>query len=422
MRESGTIHCMARVYLRRLVDDLIKALLSELPALLLTGPRGTGKTTTAMRYARTVVRLDREAEAVAFRADPDAALRGLDEPVLLDEWQAVPAVLGAVKRAVDADPHPGRYLITGSARADLDAQTWPGTGRFVRVPMFGLTVRELEGGLRSGPFLDAVAARRADVFEVPATTPDLRDYVELALRGGFPEPALHLSADARARWIDSYVDQMLTRDAAQIDGGRDPERLRRYFEVLALNTAGVVDEKTLYDSAGINRKTAIAYEQLLRNLLIVEGVPAWTSNRLKRLVRSPKRYVVDPALVAGILRLDAAAVLRDGDLLGRLLDTFVAAQLRAELPVCSSRPRIFHLRQEQGRHEIDVVAELGAHEVIALEVKADAAPGPDAAKHLRWLRDELGDRFLAGVVLHTGPRSWQVGDRIVAAPICTLWG
>lgn len=411
---------MTRSYLPRAVDDLLDTLLAELPALLLTGPRGTGKTTTALRKARTVVRLDREAEAAAFRADPDAALRGLDEPVLLDEWQVVPGVLGAVKRTVDADPRPGRYILTGSVRADLEAATWPGTGRIVRVPMYGLTVREIERTLSSAPLLDRLA-NQPEALDVPGDTPDLRGYVELALQGGYPEPVLQLSPPVRQRWIDSYIDQLLTRDAELIDGGRDPERLRRYFEALALNTAGVVDDKTLYDAAQIDRKTANAYERLLRNLLVLEAVPAWMSNRLKRLVRSPKRYLVDTALVAGILRLDADGVLRDGDLLGRVLDTFVASQLRAELPVCAVRPRLYHLRQEQGRHEIDMVAELGGRRTLAVEVKADAAPRRDAARHLTWLRDRLGERFVAGLVLHTGPRAWRMDERIVAAPISTLW-
>jgi len=123
-------------YRKRLLDPLIGNLLAELPAVMLVGPRATGKTTTAARHASTIVRLDHPAESAAFRADPDSVLRGLAEPVLLDEWQAVPEVLGAVKRAVDADSRPGRYLLTGSVRADLEAATWPGTGRVVRVAMY----------------------------------------------------------------------------------------------------------------------------------------------------------------------------------------------------------------------------------------------------------------------------------------------
>lgn len=259
---------------------------------------------------RRCVKAVRPAEAVAFAADPDAALRDLEEPVLLDEWQAVPGVLAAVERAVDVDARPGRYVLTGSARADLDAQTWPGTGRVLRLAMYPLTVAE----------------------------------------------------------------------------------------AIALNTAGTVEMQTLLAAAGINRKTALAYEHLLANLMVLDVVPAWTSNRLKRLTRSPKRYIVEPALLAGVLRLDTSAVMREGDLLGRVLDTFVAAQLRSELTVAESRPRMYHLRQEQGRHEIDLLVELGAERVLA-----------------------FGDRFLAGVVLHTGPRVFPLGERIIAAPICTLW-
>ena len=406
-------------YLPRLVDGLLDVLLGELPALFITGPRATGKTTTATRRARTVVRLDREAEAVAFRADPDAAMRSLPEPILLDEWQAVPGVLGAVKRAVDARPAPGRYLITGSIRADLEGDLWPGTGRLTRIPMFGMTVREQLGAQPFVPFLDRVAA--GDDLRPAADTPDLRGYVELLLRGGFPEPALRLAASPRRRWLDSYVEHLLTRDAEQIDGGRDPARLRRYLEAFALNTAGIVEDRTLFEAAGINRKTALGYERLLINLLVVETVPAWTSNRLKRLVLSPKRYVVDPGLAGAVLGLDADLVLRDGDLLGRLLDTFVAAQLRAELSSSASRPRLYHVRQQQGRFEVDLLAELGGGRLVGIEVKADAAPTGASARHLAGLRDRYPDTFVAGIVLHTGPRAYRLGDRLLAAPISALW-
>ncbi len=406
-------------YRKRAADRLIGELLEEVPALLIVGPRATGKTTTATRHAATTIRLDRPGEAAAFRADPDAALRSLEEPVLLDEWQAVPEVLGAVKRAVDADPRAGRFLLTGSARADLDAPTWPGTGRLVRVPLFGMTLAEQRGLPAAAPLLDRLS--RGDALVVPRDAPDLRGYVELALQSGFPEASLTLSGRTRARWIESYLDQLLTRDAALIAGPRDPAKLRRYFEAYALNSAGVVEDKTLFEAAGLNRKTALAYEQLLINLMVIDRAPAWTSNRLKRLVRSPKRYLVDAALLAGALRLDSDAIIREGDLLGRVLDTFVASQLRAELAIAECRPRLYHLRQEQGRHEIDLIAEASGMRVIAIEVKASASPRGDAASHLVWLRSQLGQRFERGVVLHTGPRAYELEDRILAAPIATLW-
>jgi predicted AAA+ superfamily ATPase len=406
-------------YRRRLIDDLIERLLPELPALFIVGPRATGKTTTAARYAKTVVRLDREAEAVAFRADPDSALRGLPEPVLFDEWQLVPGVLGAIKRAVDARPTPGRFLVTGSVRGDLEGELWPGTGRLTRVPLFGMSIREQLGNVGASPFLDRVAG--GEELLPAAETPDLRGYVDLLLRGGFPEPALTLTAGARERWLESYVEHLITRDAEQVDGGRDPARLRRFFEVLALNTAGIVEDRTIYEAAGINRKTALAYERLLINLLVVESTPAWTTDRLKRLMLSPKRYLIDPALAGAVLRLDANAVLRNGDLLGRLLDTFVASQIRSELAVTAARPRIYHVRQQQGRLEIDLLAELGGGGIVAVEVKASSAPTPDDARHLATMRDRMGAEFVAGVVFHTGPRAYRLGEGIVAAPISALW-
>lgn len=387
---------------------------------MIVGPRATGKTTTATRLAQSIVRLDAAIEARAFQADADAALARQPEPVLLDEWQAVPDVLGAVKRAVDRDPRPGRFVITGSVRGRLTAPTWPGTGRLLTVPMYGLTVGELALRADRTPFLDMVAADGGKALPNPTSPPDLAGYLDLAFASGFPEPRLRMSGRGASRWLESYVEELITRDVPELEPQRDPDRLRRYFEALALNTAGFVEQRTLADAAGVDTRTAAAYEQVLRNLLVVEALPAWTTNRLKRLVRGPKRHLTDVALLVGALGIDVAAALRDGDLMGRALETFVLSQLRAEVPICQTRPRLYHLRLEQGRREVDIVAELGGRRLIGIEVKA-GAPTVREARHLAWLRDEMGDRFVAGIVLHTGPTSYQLGERITAAPIATLW-
>lgn len=185
--------------------------------------------------------------------------------------------------------------------------------------------------------------------------------------------------------------------------------------------AVAVADETLYDAVGLEHRTAIAYDQLLRNLLILDAVPAWSSDRLTRLIRTPKRYLVDPSLVASVRRLDRAEALRDGDLMGRLVDTFAAAQVRPELAAARSRPRWYHLRDKGGRHEIDLVIEYGGGRVAGLEIKARATPTSHDARHLEWLRDTLGERFVCGVVLHTGPRASRLSERVFAAPISTLW-
>jgi uncharacterized protein len=410
-------------YRSRLVDQLLDELAGQLPALLIVGPRATGKTTSLSRRAATVVRLDAGAQATAFAADPDAALRGLEEPVLLDEWQEVPGILGAIKRAVENDARPGRFFVTGSVRAELDNQVWPGTGRLTRLPMYPMTVQEQIAAPGAKTVFDQLVD--GESLPVPEDSPDLRGYVEHALRSGFPDPALRLTGRARQAWLESYLEDLLTHDVEQLEEPvtkrRDTQRLRRYVEAYALNSAGVSEHSTIYEAAQVTRTTAGAYERLLMDLLIVQQVPAWTSNRLKRLVRRPKRYLVDPALMTTALRVDETGVLRDGDLLGRVLDTFVTAQLRPQLGLSATRPRLHHLRTAEGRHEVDLVAELAGERLIGMEIKATAAPTRDDARHLAWLRDELGDRFVAGVVFHTGPRSFQLTERINAVPISALW-
>ncbi|HWF52531.1 MAG TPA: DUF4143 domain-containing protein [Solirubrobacteraceae bacterium] len=407
-----------------MVDPLLDELLTQVSAVMITGPRASGKTTLASRRAATIVHLNAKAQAAAFEADPDAALRDLEEPVLLDEWQEVPGVFGAARRAVDADPRPNRFYLTGSVRAEHDNEIWPGTGRFVRLPMYPMTVRERHGGTAAKAFLDKLA--EGEALTVPADSPDLRGYVELSMESGFPNAALLLSDRPRRMWLRSYVEDLLTHDVEELEEPatkhRDSERLRRYFEAYALNSAGAADHKTIYEAAGVNKRTAAEYERLLTRLLVLDQVPAWASNRLKRLVHTPKRYVVDSALITTALRLTSQGVLGDGDLLGRVLDTFVVGQLRAETIGAESEPRLFHLRTEAGRHEVDVLVELGGQRVIGIEVKAAAAPTSGDAKHLRWLQGELGDRFVVGVVLHTGPRVYELADGIIAAPISTLWG
>jgi predicted AAA+ superfamily ATPase len=394
-------------YRPRLVDDLLEELMSDLPAILIVGPRGAGKTTTALLHATSLVRLDVPAQAGAFRADPDDYLNSLPPPVVIDEWQAVPESFAAIKRAVDADPAPGRFLLTGSAYGDVEGATAAGTGRIVRLPLAGMTEREISGETSARSFIDRLADGELEDATQPESQLSLRDYVELALRSGFPEALRIDSQLARDRWLEGYVAQITTRDVTGTVGARDPRLLQRFLDAYAVNSAGVVEAKTIYDAAGINKNTAASYEHVLESVFVVESLPAWTANRLKRLALSPKRYIVDPGLMAAILRLDQTAIMRDSSILGRLIDTFVMAQFRGEIAVSARRPKLYHLRQRDGGHGI--------------EVKAAADVGSTGARHLAWLRDELGDRFLSGLVLHTGPRSFRLGERIRALPISALW-
>ena len=408
-------------YLPRITDTLLAARLADFAAVMVVGPRASGKTTTASRFAKTTFRLDRPADAAAISSDPDVQLADLPTPILIDEWQLFPAVLGAVKRAVDEDSTPGRFILAGSARSDALASGWPATGRLVRVNQWGLTRRELEGDVGAPSFFDTAFGGGLAALAAPAQALDLRDYIELALIGGFPEVALHDSASRRTHWLRSYVDQLLTTDAPSLGEHRDPRRLHRYLRAVAANTAGVVEHKTLYDAAGITRVTGSRYDSLLELLMLTEQVAPWSTNQLSRLTRSPKRHLIDPALLGPLLGLEPRAVLRNAELLGRLIDSFVLAQLRPEREASKVSPTLYHLRQEHGRREIDLIAEAPDGRVVAIEIKASSSPDAAAAEHLCWLRDRLGDNFCAGVVFHTGPQLFLLDDRVFALPISVLW-
>lgn len=405
-------------YVMRSVDPLLDRLLTEVPAVFLTGARAVGKTTTAVRRAATVVRLDDPQLAIAWSSSPDALLARCAEPAVLDEWQYVPEVIGAVKRAVDSDPRPGRFLITGSASAEQAPSVWPGVGRLVRVPMWGITEAELRSS-PSRPFLERLLDS-AWTASVQPDLPALPDYVELAVTGQFPA-ARALSTVSRRLWTATYIDDLVSRDVVPVGGRRDPELLRRYLRACAELSATVSSVETYLEVAGMNRATARSYESALAGLGVLDALPAWHDHRLKRMTRTPKRLLVDTSLMTALLRADVDAILVDGGLLGRVLETFVVGQLRPEVVVAQPTPVLHHLRTEQGRHEIDVVVDLGASRVAGIEIKATAAPRASDARHLSWFRDEIGDRFVCGVVLHTGPASFPLGERIWALPIAALW-
>lgn len=410
----------ATEYVPRYVDRALDLLLAELPAVMLTGPRACGKTTTALRRASSVMRLDRTEQALALQSAPDAVLATYPTPVLIDEWQAEPGSMGAVKRAVDSGSGAGRYLLTGSVRSRLDPAGWPGTGRVVPLAMYGLSVGELERH-ESAPHAierlfgdDDLEPGRLDL------APSLVDYVDHAVRGGFPD-AVGLSEFARSNWYEGYLDQLIRHDVPEAADVRSPSGLALLLRAVALNTAGQPELSTLANSAGLNHRTVKTYLDLLADLGIIDRTPAWTNNRLSRLAKLPKYYIVDPGMAVQLVGDDRTGVLRDGDRLGRLIDTFVAAQLRPLLTLATPSVTAYHLRDANQRREIDLVLESASGQVVAIEIEAAESASVRDARHLAWLRDQLGSRFHRGIVLHTGALTYPLDDRIWAMPIAALW-
>lgn len=409
----------SEAYLRRYVDDYLDRAMAHLPAFMITGPRACGKTTTAARRAASVLSLDDPGVASLFAGQPDTVLAELEPPVLIDEWQEAAESLGAVKRAVDAGSGAGRFLVTGSVRARHTGVTWPGTGRVTPVRMYPLTRGELIGAERAASFVERLFAGEIEVGRLP-DAPTIFDYVSLVVAGGFPE-AVHLPPDLRGDWFDGYLEQLVGRDVGEIADVRAPRQLESLLRALALSTAGTPTKAALTRASGVDHKTMDRYVGLLEELGMVDRLPAWGANRLRRMVKLPKIHLIDTGMAAHLARVDAESVLRDGDLRGRLLESFVAAQLRPLLRLDRTRATAYHLRDADNRREVDLVLEDRGGRIVGIEVKAAAGATPKDAKHLTWLRDEIGDEFRCGVVFHTGDTAYPVVDRVWALPIGAIW-
>lgn len=409
-----------RTYTPRHLDVALDRLLDELPAVLLTGPRGCGKTTTALRRAKSALRLDRPEQAGPFRAAPDEVLAAQHRPLLIDEWQVVPESMGAVKRAVDSTGGAGRFLLTGSVRARLEPATWPATGRVVPISMYGLTVAEQLRTGRAEEILSGFFSNAEPAVAELSTAVGLTDHLDLATRGGFPD-AVGLSDFARTAWYRGYVEQLIRHDVSELAEVRTPARLTALLRAVALNTGGLPAMTTLAAAAQIDHRTAAAYLDLLEDLRIIERVPAWTSNRLNRLAKTPKYYISDPGLAAHLAGDTVDGTLRNDDRLGRLIDTFVFAQIRPLLQLSQPALTAHHLRDRNQEREIDMLLESAAGDIVGIEIKAGSTVDARSARHLAWLRDQIGATFRRGIVLYTGTTTYPLGDRLWAMPIGALW-
>lgn len=419
------------VYVRRILDDSLDDLLPVLPAIALQGPKGVGKTETAMQRMRTALRFDDDRQRSVYSADPDR-LRSLDPPVLVDEWQRLPEVWDHVRRAVDDGAAPGQFLLTGSA-APAGAAIHSGAGRIVELRMRPLSLAE-RGLVRPTVSLgELLAGNQGQVSGACPVT--LEDYTDEILRSGFPG-IRGLPDRARRLQLDSYLSAVVSREFPE-QGVilRRPDTLRAWLAAYAAATSTTSSYNTILDAAtgGNSNKpakdTTIAYRDVLAQLWLLDPVPAWlpSNNRLKRLGKAPKHQLADPALATRLLRADRRALLeggsagpsipRDGTLLGALFEHLVGLSVMVYAQACEAD--VSHLRALDGGHEVDLIIERG-HGVVALEVKLTAAVDERDVRHLLWLRERLGDRLLDAGVITTGPEAYRRADGVAVVPAALL--
>ncbi|MGH8934559.1 MAG: ATP-binding protein [Egibacteraceae bacterium] len=419
-------------YLPRIVDDELDVLLSALPALSLEGPKGVGKTATALRRAETVYRLDEAGQRAIAAAEPARLVRG-PRPVLIDEWQRLPESWDVVRRAVDTDPGPGQYLLTGSA-APLEQPTHSGAGRIVTLRMRPLTLTERGIAVPTVSLGDLLSGRRAAING--STDVSLSTYAEQIVASGFPA-LRRLTGRALRAQLDGYLARIAERDFPELDRRiRNPSTLRRWMTAYAAATSTSASYETIRDAATAGegdkpaRTTTQPYRDVLERLWIVEPVPAWlpTRNTIARLSSPPKHHLADPSLAARLLGADVEALLdarplgppipRDGTLLGHMFESLVTLCVRVAAQAAEAQVK--HLRTQGGAREIDLIVERADHRVLAIEVKLGQTVTDDDVRHLHWLAQTIGTDLLDAAVVHTGREAYRRTDGIAVVPAALL--
>lgn len=419
-------------YIRRVIDDELDELFTGLPAVTIEGPKAVGKTETAVQRAQTVRRFDDPAQASLARAEPARAVSG-NPPVLLDEWQRVPEVWDAVRRSVDSDPRPGRFLLTGSA-APESPETHSGAGRIVRLRLRPMSLAERGLGPPTVGLRDLLDGRVGSL-EGEASL-GLEAYAEEIVASGFPA-IRPLPGRARRAQLDSYIARVVDRDFEEVGQSvRRPDTLRRWMTAYAAASSTTATLESIRDAATPGeadkpaRTTVIRYRDVLHRLWLLDPVPAWvpTRNYFSRLARPDKHQLADPALAARLLGVGvntlveggegAATVPRDGTLLGHLFEALVTLSVRVYAQAAEAEVK--HLRTKGGRHEVDLIVERPDGRVLAMEVKLAGTVSDDDVKHLLWLRDRMGRDLLDAAVVTTGSAAYRRADGIGVIPAALL--
>jgi uncharacterized protein len=420
-------------YQRRLTDDDLDELMPEIAAIALEGPKGVGKSATAERRARTVIRLDNPADRQSLEAYP--ARLDLDpSPILLDEWQRAPMTWDLVRRSVDSDSRGGRFLLAGSA-TPAKGPMHSGAGRIVRLRMRPMSLRERRPEIAATVSLSALLSGHRGPLDgrSPLT---LEDYTDEILASGFPG-IRGLSERARNLQLDGYLERIV--DVEFADQGhriRRPATLRGWLAAYAAATSTTMNYSTILDAAtaGLSDKpaktTTMVYRDVLERLWMLDPVPGWlpTWSQAVRLAQVPKHQLADPAFAARLLGATPRALLsndvpgvariRDGLLLGGLFESLVTQSVRVYAQRIQAS--VHHLRTSRGDHEVDLIVEGDDRRVVAIETKLSAAVDDRDTAHLHWLLRTEGDRIADAIVVTTGEFAYRRPDGIGVVPAALL--
>lgn len=401
---------------RFLRPKLIEAL-DDTPVVLVHGPRQCGKTTLAQTVkGYAYITFDDEVQLAAAKADPVGFVADLPERVILDEVQRVPELFVTLKAAVDRDRRPGRFILTGSANVLLAPKLSDSlAGRMEMLRLYPLAQCEVEGV--APRFLDALfsVGFKARKYERLGT-----ELAERIVAGGYPAALARSSGRRRRDWYRAYIETLVQRDVRELSRISALDALSRLLQLAAGQTSRLLNVSELAAPFQLSRPTIRDYVTLLERIFLIELLPPWHSNRLSRLVKTPKLHLGDTGLAASLLGLDQAALMKDRALLGQFLETFVFQELRRQASWHEDAITFHHFRDKDG-YEVDVVLEREGRDIAGVEIKAAATVTESDFRGLRKLRDASGPRFAAGVVLYDGESAVRFADDLFAVPIKALW-
>lgn len=407
------------LYPRYAESRLLEAL-ADSPVVLIHGPRQCGKTTLARAVGEPrgylYLSFDDDVARGAAEADPVGFVGDLPEQAILDEVQRVPALFTALKTAVDRHRLAGRFILTGSANVLLVPRLTDSlAGRMEILRLHPLTQGEL--ARRQPRFLDALFA---GAFKASPAERLARQLAERIVAGGYPAALARTTERRRAAWYRNYLEALVQRDVRDLARISALDALPRLLSLAAAQTARLLNVSDLAAPFQLSRPTIHDYVTLLERVFLMERLPPWHSNRLSRLIKTPKLHLGDTGLACALLGIDAAALAADRGLLGPLLETFVFQELRRQASWRDEGLGFFHFRDKDNA-EVDIVLERGARELAGVEIKAAATVTPADFRGLRKLKEAAGPRFTAGVVLYDGEMCVPFGDGFWAVPLRALW-
>jgi len=416
---------MSQVYRDRVADRELVDRLTSAGAVLVEGPKACGKSRTAERLARTVIRLDVDDSSRALVSSAPEVLFAADPPIVFDEWQVAPKLWNLVRREVDArSPLRGQFIMTGSATPKDDASRHVGAGRMSLLRMRPMSL--FETGHSTGQV--SLKALFDDDFR-PARDPGLTvpELTERIVVGGWPY-LLEADPGSAGQWVRDYLATVVS-DVQQLDGTRSPRNLRRLLTSLGRSVGTDATIRSLAADVGgadgpVDDETITRLLSALERLMLIEDVPAWAPHMRSKtpLRKSAHRYLADPSLGVGALHVGPAQLLTDMNATGFHFEALVARDLRVYAqPLGGS---LAHWRDANG-HEVDFIVTLSDGRWGALEVKMNPDDIDKAADSLvrfaaKVDTSKIGAPAFLGVVTTRAAALRRPEDGVLTLPIATL--